>query len=253
MTNEYEDNESDLDENGEESHTFVTQFDPRPHNEAPIMPGAAERVKNELNRVERHLNLTKTVQIQHKDTWECNDDFAETIKEQQARKLLETQFTRMPEQPTIGTQERNLEQLMDSSPIAKLAQLKEENRQRRIQHKLDAMEANLMTKEQPALPTPPDTPPPKASECFQTLGQTIEISRTMATTQWAINAHKDSTKETQELPTHYRQHWQVFSEKLAQRFPPARKDDHAIKLRPGAPDTIPSCAYKWTPEEDKVG
>jgi hypothetical protein len=45
----------------------------------------------------------------------------------------------------------------------------------------------------------------------------------------------------------------IFSEKLAQRFLPARKDNHTIKLRPGAPDTIPSHAYKWTPEEDKVG
>ena len=110
-----------------------------------------------------------------------------------------------------------------------------------------------MTTEQPTLPTPPDTPPPKASECFQALGQALEINRTPAATQWAIDAHKDSTKETTELPTHYRQHWRVFSEKLAQRFQLARKDDHAIKLQPGTPDTIPSCAYKWTPEEDKVG
>jgi hypothetical protein len=118
---------------------------------------------------------------------------------------------------------------------------------------VDVIEASLTTKEQQTLPTPPNTPPLKASECFQTLGQTIEINRTTAATQWAIDAHKDSTKEAQELPTHYRQHWRVFSEKLAQRFPPARKDDHAIKLGPGAPDTIPSRAYKWMPEEDKVG
>jgi hypothetical protein len=92
------------------------------------------------------------------------------------------------------------------------------------------METHLTTNEQPSLPTPPDTPPPKASKRFQALGQTIEISRTTAATQWAIDAHKDSTKETQELLTQYHQHWRVFSEKLAQRFPPARKDDHAIKL-----------------------
>jgi hypothetical protein len=74
-----------------------------------------------------------------------------------------------------------------------------------------------------------------------------------AATQWAIDTQKAMVPETTELPQHYHQHWRVFSEKLAQRFPPARKDDHAIKLRPGALDMIPSRAYKWTPEEDKVG
>jgi hypothetical protein len=128
MTNEYEDNESDLDENGDESHTFVTQFDPRPHNKAPIVPGAAERVQHELNRVERHLDLTKTAQIQCKDTTlEYDEDFTETIKERQARKILATQFTPEPIKLTVGTQQQQLEQLMDSSPLAKVAQLKEEN------------------------------------------------------------------------------------------------------------------------------
>jgi hypothetical protein len=100
---------------------------------------------------------------------------------------------------------------------------------------------------------PLDTPPPKASQRFQTLGDTLEINRTTAATQWAINAQKSTEKETTKLLHQYCQHWCVFSEKLAQRFPPARKDNHAIKLQPGAPDTIPSRTYKWTPEEDKVG
>jgi gag-polyprotein putative aspartyl protease len=165
MTNEYEDNESDLDENGEESHTFVTQFDPRPHHEAPMVPGAAERVQNELHRVEKHLDLTKTAQFRHADTLDHEDDFKEIVKEQQARRLLETQFTET--KPTIATQDqRDLEEIMDSSLLTKLAQLKEENRQRRVQNQLDAVEASLTSTEQLALPTPPDTPPPKASECF---------------------------------------------------------------------------------------
>jgi hypothetical protein len=74
-----------------------------------------------------------------------------------------------------------------------------------------------------------------------------------AATQWAIDAHKSTTPETTKLPPHYCQHWHIFSEKLAQQFPPTWKDDHTIKLQPGGPDTIPSCTYKWTPEEDKVG
>jgi hypothetical protein len=217
MTEEYED--EDPLPGQKESHTFVTTYEPRKHRSAPLPEGAAERVRNELNRVERHLDLTKTAQ--QPDTIMNDDDFAETIKEQQARKLLETQFTPTTTKPTIGAQEQRLEEIINSSPLAKLAQLKEENRQRRIQHQIDVIEASLTTKEQSLLPTPPDTPPPKASKRFQTLGQTIEISRTTAATQWAIDAHKDSTKETQKLPTQYRQHWRVFSKKLAQRFPPA--------------------------------
>jgi Reverse transcriptase (RNA-dependent DNA polymerase) len=73
----------------------------------------------------------------------------------------------------------------------------------------------------------------------------------MAATQWAIDAHKPPKEE--ELPHEYQRHWQVFSEKLAQRFPPSQKDDHTIKLKPGAPDSILNRTYKWTPEEDKVG
>jgi Reverse transcriptase (RNA-dependent DNA polymerase) len=324
MTEEYED--EDPRPGQKESHTFITTYEPRKHRSAPLPEGAAERVKNELNRVERHLDLTKTAQ--HPSTTMNNDDFAKTIKEQQARKLLETQFTQMPNELTIGTQEQRLEKLMNSSPLTKLAQLKEENRQRRIQNHLDIVETSLTPSLQNR--TPPDTLPPKPSQRFQQLEQikeirpnidkahrmlaevkqkcmeariahleeqvnskpktpentryptppttpeeprtrfrprapsplrndgtpkwgTTEINRTTAATQWAIDAQKDKTKETQELPPHYNQHWRVFSEKLAQRFPLERRDDHAIKLRPGAPDTIPSRAYKWTPEEDKVG
>jgi hypothetical protein len=255
MTNEYEDNESDLDKNGDESHTFVTQFDPRNHTEAPIVEGVAEHVQNELNRVEKHLDLTKTAQTRHEDTLDTLDsheDFAETAKEQQARKLLEMQFAQTQAKPTIRAQnQQKLEKIMDSSPLAKIAQLKEENRQRQLQHHLDMVESKLTPQRQ--LPMPLETPPPKPSQKFQTLGQTLEINRTTTAMQWAINAQKAATREATELPPQYHQHWQVFSEKLAQRFPPARKDDHAIKLCPGALDTIPSRAYKWTPEEDKVG
>jgi hypothetical protein len=127
MTEEYEDNESDLGDDGEESHTFVTQFNPRKHRSAPLPEGAAERVKNELNRVEKHLDLTKTAQVQHADTLENDDDFVETIKKKQAQRVLEMQFTLEPIKTTIRTQEQQLELLMDSSPLAKLATLKEEN------------------------------------------------------------------------------------------------------------------------------
>ena len=90
MTEEYED--EDPLPGQKESHTFITTYEPRKHRSTPLPEGAAERIKNELNRVERHLDLTKTTQ--HPTTLQLDkDDFAETIKEQQARKLLETQFT----------------------------------------------------------------------------------------------------------------------------------------------------------------
>ena len=34
---------------------------------------------------------------------------------------------------------------------------------------------------------------------------------------------------------------------------PTKKDDYMIKLKPGAPDTIPNHTYKWTLDKDKVG
>jgi hypothetical protein len=93
-------------------------------------------------------------------------------------------------------------------------------------------------------PTPLLTPPIKAFNRFQTISHVVEINRMTAATQWAIDTHQSTTPETKELPHHYHQHWWVFSKKLAQHFPPARKNDHAIKLHPGVPDTIPSCTYK---------
>jgi hypothetical protein len=123
MMEEYED--EDPLPGQEESHTFVTMYEPRKHRSTPLPEGAAERIKNELNRVEKHLDLTKTARLSTN-----NDDFTETIKKQQARKLLETQFAQTPQKLTIGTQERRLEEIMNSSPLAKIAQLEEENRQR---------------------------------------------------------------------------------------------------------------------------
>ena len=214
LTNEYETTDPPLGK--EESHTFVTTHEPREHQSAPLSNGAADRIKAKLNRVEKYLDLTKTAQRQHTLEYEDNfaDDFAETIKEQQARKLQETQFAQETSVSTTETRQQRLEDVINSSPLAKLAQLKEENRQRRIQHHLNVVETSLTPPQQ--LPTPPETPPPKTSQRFQALGQALEINRTTAATQWAIDAQKSTTKETTELPNQYRQHWRVFSEKLAQ-------------------------------------
>jgi hypothetical protein len=81
MPGKYEDD--DLEPGQEEEHTFVTTLEPLPHQEVPTVPGTEECVQNELNQVERYLNLTKTAQLQDNNLFD--DDFAKTIKEQQAR------------------------------------------------------------------------------------------------------------------------------------------------------------------------
>ena len=61
MPGEYEDD--DPLPGQQEDHTFVTTFEPRKHRLVPLPPGAEERIKKELNRVERDLDLTKTVLV----------------------------------------------------------------------------------------------------------------------------------------------------------------------------------------------
>jgi hypothetical protein len=67
---------------------------------------------------------------------------------------------------------------------------------------------------------------------------------------------KELEKERNEtlylIPCQYHRHWEVFSEKAARCFPPSRPDDHAIVLKPGAPDTLDCKIYHQTEEELKV-
>ena len=51
------------------------------------------------------------------------------------------------------------------------------------------------------------------------------------------------------LPEQYHAHWEVFSELAANRFPPAREEDHAITLKEGAPATIDCKVYRQTETE----
>ena len=53
-----------------------------------------------------------------------------------------------------------------------------------------------------------------------------------------------------EVPVEYHKHLKVFSEEESQRFPPSRPWDHAIDLKPDAPDTINCKIYPTTPTED---
>jgi len=51
------------------------------------------------------------------------------------------------------------------------------------------------------------------------------------------------------IPQPYRRHARVFSEEAAQRFPEPRIWDHAIDLKPGAPNALPGKIYSLTAQE----
>jgi hypothetical protein len=78
----------------------------------------------------------------------------------------------------------------------------------------------------------------------------IIINKTNMAQQWAEQAQKDK-KETI-LPDYYQDFANIFSEEKAKRFPPARANDHAIKLKPGAPDTIDCKVYPLTLAEQEA-
>jgi RNase H-like domain found in reverse transcriptase/Reverse transcriptase (RNA-dependent DNA polymerase)/Integrase zinc binding domain len=99
-----------------------------------------------------------------------------------------------------------------------------------------------------AISSPRNTPPPATSEVKTLdLAHCIEVNKTSMATQWAIDAPKEKT--TEELPREYARHHKVFSEDGARRFPPSRVDDHEIKIKPGAPTTIPGKTYPLNPIE----
>jgi RNase H-like domain found in reverse transcriptase/Reverse transcriptase (RNA-dependent DNA polymerase) len=58
--------------------------------------------------------------------------------------------------------------------------------------------------------------------------------------------------EEKGIPREYQQHHKVFSDQQATRFPPSRPEDHAIKLIPGAPETISCKVYPLTLAEQEA-
>ena len=54
------------------------------------------------------------------------------------------------------------------------------------------------------------------------------------------------------IPAKYQHHIQVFSKKAFRRFPEPCIWDHAIKLKLGAPPSIPGKVYQLTQDEQKV-
>ena len=74
------------------------------------------------------------------------------------------------------------------------------------------------------------------------------INHTYFTQEWAIAAHKNK-KPTGDVPKEYQWHAKVFSEVKAKCFPLSRPEDHAIKLKEGAPNTMNCKVYPLTKAE----
>jgi hypothetical protein len=68
---------------------------------------------------------------------------------------------------------------------------------------------------------------------------------------WAIQANQGKAETTiNDLPDEYKRHWKVFSETEARQFSLSRgEDDHAINLKPDAPDTLQCKVYPLSPPE----
>jgi hypothetical protein len=67
-------------------------------------------------------------------------------------------------------------------------------------------------------------------------------------TDLAIQAGEQQTDV--ELPKEYQDFARLFSDEAADRFPPSREWDHAIDLKPEAPDALDCKVYPMTRDED---
>jgi hypothetical protein len=77
------------------------------------------------------------------------------------------------------------------------------------------------------------------------------INQTNVAQEWAIEAAKKRNPKDVEVPTKYHRHKLVFSKTAAHHFPPLCPKDHAIQLKPDAPDMIKCKTYLLTkPEMD---
>jgi RNase H-like domain found in reverse transcriptase/Reverse transcriptase (RNA-dependent DNA polymerase) len=75
------------------------------------------------------------------------------------------------------------------------------------------------------------------------------INQTNVAQEWAIEAAKKRDPRDAEVPVEYWCHEVVFSKTAAHCFPPSRPEDHAIQLKPDAPDMIKCKTYLLTKPE----
>jgi hypothetical protein len=95
---------------------------------------------------------------------------------------------------------------------------------------------------------PPWTLEPILWELVRRWGKTnpMWINWTNVAQEWAIEAAKKRNPRDTEVPTEYQRHKVIFSETAAHCFPPSCPEDHAIKLKPDAPDMIKCKTYPLT-------
>jgi hypothetical protein len=82
-----------------------------------------------------------------------------------------------------------------------------------------------------------------------------KIRKMHFTQEWAIKGKEQQQQESVEtkgILEEYQQHHKVFLDQQATRFPPSQPEDHAIKLIPGAPETINCKVYPLTLAEQEV-
>jgi hypothetical protein len=84
----------------------------------------------------------------------------------------------------------------------------------------------------------------------QRIVRQLELECTIrgAATNLAIQAGEQQIDA--ELPKEYQEFARLFSDEAADRFPPSREWDHAIDLKPGAPDALDCKVYPMTRDED---
>ena len=71
-----------------------------------------------------------------------------------------------------------------------------------------------------------------------------------ASTELAIQAQP--TWKMVDIPKVYKPFTSIFSEEESQRFPPSRRWDHTIELKPNAPNHLCCKIYPMTREEDQA-
>jgi hypothetical protein len=89
-------------------------------------------------------------------------------------------------------------------------------------------------------------------EAKQTIVRQLELECTIrgVATELAIQAGEQQTD--MKLPLEYQEFARLFNDEAAGRFPPSREWDHAIDLKPGAPNTLDCKVYPMTRDEDTV-
>jgi hypothetical protein len=84
----------------------------------------------------------------------------------------------------------------------------------------------------------------------QSIVQQLDLECTVQSvaTDLAIQVGVEQQEAT--LPEEYKEFAQLFNDEAADRFPPSREWDHAIDLKPGAPDAMDCKVYPMTRGED---